>query len=99
MVNVKEKAKNVVTAIKAKAIPVMCAVSTAVPAMMISVSAEAGASGVDYSTLTDSLKTGFTDIVTNCVAVAGDIIPIGLGIIGLGKVFSIAKKFFTKATS
>ena len=95
MVNVKEKAKNAVTAIKAKAIPVMCAVSTAVPAMMISVSAE----GVDYSTLTDSLKTGFTDIVTNCVAVAGDIIPIGLGIIGLGKVFSIAKKFFTKATS
>ena len=97
--NVKEKAKNAVTAIKAKALPVMCAVATAVPTMMITASAEAGASGVDYSTLTSSLKTGFTDIVTNCVTVAADIIPIGLGIIGLGKVFTVAKRFFTKATS
>lgn len=99
MSNVKEKAKNAVTAIKAKALPVVCAVATAVPTMIITASAVAGPSGVDYSTVTESLTTGFKDIVTQCVTVAVAIIPIGLGIIGLGKVFTVAKRFFSKATS
>lgn len=67
--------------------------------MIITASAEAGPSGVDYSTVTESLTTGFKDIVTQCVTVAVAIIPIGLGIIGLGKVFTVAKRFFSKATS
>ena len=71
MVNVKEKAKNAVTAFKAKAIPVMCAVSTAVPAMMISASAEG--SSVDYTSVGTALKTGFTEIVSQCVSLATDI--------------------------
>lgn len=97
MVNVKEKAKNAVTAFKAKAIPVMCAVSTAVPAMMISASAEG--SSVDYTSVGTALKTGFTEIVSQCVSLATDILPIGLGILGLSKVFAVAKNFFNKATS
>ncbi len=96
MINVKEKAKNAVTAIKVKALPVACAVATAVPTLMIGASAE---DGVDYSAVTTSLTTGFKEIVTQCVTTAAAIIPIGLGLIGLGKVFSIAKKFFSKATT
>lgn len=98
MINVKEKAKNAVIAVKAKALPVMCAAVTAVPTMMITAFAEDDGS-VDYTAVTTSLTTGFKDIVTQCVTVAAAIIPIGLGIIGLGKVFNVAKRFFNKATS
>lgn len=96
MINVKEKAKNAVTAIKVKALPVACAVATAVPTLMIGASAE---DGVDYSSVGEALKTGFQGIVSECVTIAVDIIPIGLGLIGLAKMLSVAKSFFNKATS
>ena len=52
---------------------------------------------MDYTSVIDSLVNGFKDIVANCVNVASSIIPIGLGIIGLSKVFSVAKSFFNKS--
>ena len=52
---------------------------------------------MDYTSVIDALVNGFKDIVANCVDVAASIIPIGLGIIGLSKVFSVAKSFFNKS--
>ncbi len=51
---------------------------------------------MDYTSVIDALVNGFKDIVANCVNIAASIIPIGLGIIGLSKVFSVAKSFFNK---
>ena len=37
--------------------------------------------------------------IVSCIDVAVMIIPLGLGLYGLGKVWDVAKKFFTKSTS
>lgn len=84
-----------------KTIAFIATASLAVSAMAVNVFAVegVGSSGVDYSQISTSLVSGFTEIVNQCISMATAIIPIGLGIIGLGKMFSVAKKFFTKATS
>lgn len=51
-----------------------------------------------YGNLIEVIKEGMTNIVTSCVTVAGAVLPIGLGLLGLGKIFDVAKRFFTKAT-
>lgn len=58
-----------------------------------------GSTGVDYSSISTSLISGFSEIVNQCIAMATSIVPLGLGIMGLGKMLSVAKKFFTKATN
>lgn len=54
---------------------------------------------MDYSIIQETLVIGFTDIVTNCVSVATAILPIGLGLLGMGKIWDVAKKFFAKSTN
>ena len=87
----KVKMKKVVSAIGSAAL--------AMSVVAVSAFATDGTSGVDYTSLIDSLKTGFSEIVTNCIAVAGAVLPIGLGLLGLGKIWDVAKRFFTKTTS
>lgn len=83
-----------------KTIAVIASASLAMSAMAVNVfAAEGGADSNMYSSLIEELKSGFTSIVTNCVTVAGAVLPIGLGILGPGKLWDVAKKFFTKATS
>ena len=81
-----------------KVVSAICSAALAMSVVAVSAFAE-GTSGVDYTSLIDSLKTGFSEIVTNCIAVAGAVLPIGLGLLGLGKIWDVAKRFFTKTTS
>ena len=53
---------------------------------------------MDYAVeIIEILKVGFSDIVTNCVNVAAAVLPIGLGLLGLGKIWDVAKRFFNKS--
>lgn len=52
---------------------------------------------MEMNTLTEALIEGYKDIVTQCVEVATSVIPIGMGLLGLSKVFSVAKSFFSKS--
>lgn len=86
-----------------KVIAIVCSASLAVSMVAVNAFAAEGGStvtsGVDYSSISSSLISGFSEIVNQCIAMATSIVPLGLGIMGLGKMLSIAKKFFTKATN
>lgn len=97
--NVKNKLTNVSTKIKTRVVPAVISGATAASAMAITAFADSGSSSVDYSAISTSIKSGLGDIITNCISMAADIIPLGLGLFGLGKVWDIAKKFFNKSTS
>lgn len=90
----KVKMKKVVSAI----------VSAALAMSVVAVSACATdgtttTTGIDYSSLISTIVDGFNTIITNCVTVAAAVIPLGLGLMGLGKMWDVAKRFFTKTTS
>lgn len=52
--------------------------------------------GVDYTAIGDALKTGVSDAVTGTVACVSAIIPICVGIFGLGICVKTFKKFVGK---
>ena len=89
----KVKIKKVITSI--------CSAALAMSVVAVSAFAEDGtvSAGVDYSSLITTIVDGFSTIITNCVAVAAAVIPLGLGLMGLGKMWDVAKRFFTKTTS
>lgn len=84
-----------------KTIAVIASASLAVSAMAVNVFAAegGGTTGVDYASLSTTITNAFKDIVNQCIDVAVAVLPIGLGILGLGKLWDVAKKFFTKSTS
>lgn len=51
-----------------------------------------------YDQILEILKNGFTDAVNNVMSVVTAIIPIGLGIFGLGFIVSKAKHLFEMIT-
>lgn len=98
--NLKEKVICFKNKVQRKALPVVASATAAISAVVVTVSAEeAGASSSMMTSLTNAIKTGFTDVINNCIDVAVMIIPLGLGLYGMGKVWDVAKKFFTKSTS
>lgn len=99
MESIKNLASKVKTNFKTRVVPAVVSGGFALMAVTVPSFAQTTSSGVDYSSLIETLKTGFTEIVTNCVTVAAAILPIGLGLLGLGKIWDVAKKFFTKSTS
>lgn len=98
--NVKNVISKAKTNFKTKFVPAAISAGTAVSAVVISASAESGtnAGSVNYSDVGTKLIAGFNDIISGCVDVAVAVIPLGLGLYGLGLVWNTAKKFFTKAT-
>lgn len=56
----------------------------------------AAASGVDYSAIGDALKTGVSDAVTGTISCVSAVIPICVGIFGLGICVKTFKKFVGK---
>lgn len=55
-----------------------------------------GSGGVNYSDLTTKILSGFETLINNCIDLAVSIIPLGLGLYGIGILWDNAKKFFTK---
>ena len=98
MTNLKDKATNVIMVVKRKALPVALSASTAISALTVNAFAEEAGTTVDYSGLTTTITSAFSQIVTNCVNIAVAIIPIGIGLIAIGKMWDVAKRFFNKAT-
>ena len=82
-----------------KVVSSICSAALAMSVVAVSAFAEEGTAGsVDYTTIIDSITTGFGTIITNCVTVASAVIPLGLGLLGLGKIWDVAKRFFAKTT-
>lgn len=99
MVNFKEKASNVIHAVERKSLPVAASVATAISALTVNAFAEElSSSTVDYSKLSTSILSGFSQIITNCIDIASAVIPLGVGLIAMGKMWDVAKKFFNKTT-
>lgn len=89
---VKETGKKVLYNATSVAVPVVCAAS-----MALTASAEEAASGsVDYSAATQALSSGFSDVASQIVTVAGVSIAAGIGIFGLKKLVTAAMGFFSK---
>lgn len=98
MTNLKDKATNVIFEVKRKALPVAMSAMTAMSGMAVTAFAAEGGT-VDYTSLSTSITDAFKTIVSNCIDIAVAVLPIGIGLIGLQKMWDVAKKFFTKATS
>ena len=99
--NVKNVISNAKTGLKTRVLPAVVSAGTAISAVAISASAESvssNAGSVNYSEVGTKLIAGFNSIISGCVDVAVAVIPLGLGLYGLGLVWNTAKKFFTKAT-
>lgn len=81
---------------------VMAACSAAVAANALAVTAFASGTGggtsTDMSSITSVLQEGFTSMVSNVISVATAVVPIGLGVFGLGFIVSKAKQLFSKVT-
>lgn len=84
-----------------KVLSVIVSASLAVSALAVNAFAVEGdgPAGIDYSSLISTITSGFTTVIQNCVTIAVAVIPLGLGLMGLGKMWDVAKKFFTKATT
>lgn len=81
-----------------KVVTAICSGALAVSVVAVSAFAADGTGTVDYTSLIDTITAGFSDIITNCVTVAAAVLPIGLGLLGLGKIWDVAKRFFAKST-
>lgn len=81
---------------------VIAAGSAAVAANALAVTAFASGTGgntsTDMSSITSVLETGFTQMVQNVMSVATAVVPIGLGVFGLGFIVKKAKQLFSKVT-
>lgn len=84
-----------------KVVAVIASASMAISAVAVNSFAAEGdtASGVNFSDVSTKILSGFTDVISNCVDIAVAIIPLGLGLFAVGKMWDVAKKFFTKATN
>lgn len=56
-------------------------------------------SGVDYTSIGNALSSGLSECVTGVISVATTIIPIGVGVYGIGYCVGAVKKMFTKIAS
>lgn len=70
------------------------AAATAAPLFM----AAAGAAGEDVSTVTTALTTAATSIASNVTSAIGAVLPILLGIVGLGVLINFVLKFIKRIT-
>lgn len=77
-----------------KASAVAAPVVTAASMVLTASAAEGG--GTDYSTVTTALSSGFSDVATQIITVAGVAITGGIGIFGLKKLVTAAMSFFSK---
>lgn len=101
MVNVKEKAKNVITTVKRKAIPVAVSAATALSTVCVTAFATEGdpSTTTMYQTIADSFKTGVTNMADGIALVLAAIVPIGVGIVGLMSAIGAGKKILNKLSN
>jgi hypothetical protein len=84
---------------KQKAFRAVVAASMAANALVINafaVDGESSSSTVSYSTIGDALKSGLVECVNGVIDVAVAIIPVGIGIYGIGFCVTAVKKMFNK---
>lgn len=93
---VKETGKKVLYNATAVAAPVVCAASMALTASAEEAASGAASGSVDYSAATQALSSGFSDVASQIVTVAGVSIAAGIGIFGLKKLVTAAMGFFSK---
>lgn len=100
MVNLKEKATTALVTVKKKSmkkiLSAVCAASMAASALTVNAFASSEGGTVDYSSLSTSITDALKTIVSNCIDIAVAVIPIGVGLIGIGKMWDVARKFFNK---
>lgn len=77
-----------------KFLPVSMAVGTAFSALTVSAFAADGNSGVDISSVTDSLKTNLIDLATKAGIACAGVVGAGLTIFGLKWVVKKIMAFF-----
>lgn len=82
-----------------KVVSVVVSACMAVSMVAVNAFAAEGDTGVNFSDVSSKILGGFTDVISNCVDIAVAIIPLGLGLFAVGKMWDVAKKFFTKATN
>lgn len=84
-----------------KVVAVVASASMAISAVAVNAfaSGDSSTSTVNFSDVSTKILSGFTDVISNCVDIAVAIIPLGLGLFAVGKMWDVAKKFFTKATN
>lgn len=84
---------------KHRIIPKAIGAATAITFAAVPVSAETtGSTTVDYSSIADTLKASFVEVVNNVLSIATAIVPLAAGVWGLTIMVGAAKKFFTKIT-
>lgn len=83
-----------------KTVATIASASLAISTVAINAFAAEGdtAGTVNYSDISSKILAGFGTVLTNCIDIATSIIPLGLGLYGVGMLWDSAKKFFTKAT-
>lgn len=93
--------KKIFTAIKNKSKKLSAVVMALCMSMCMAVTCfaadgDAASSGVDYSAIGTALKSGLAEMVTSVIDVAVAIVPIGLGVYGLGWTVQKVKSLFSK---
>lgn len=88
---------------KHRIVPKVIGAATALTVCAVPASAEETVpnntvSGVDWSSIINTLQGAFTEIINNVVTLATAIIPIGAGVWGLSLIIGYAKSFFKKVT-
>lgn len=87
-----------------KTVAAIASASVAVSAFAVNAFAVEGAGGGTSvsSLLSDAgtkILSSFTEVINSCIDIATSIIPMGLGLFAVGKIWDVAKKFFTKSTN
>ena len=98
--NVKEKAKNILSVAERKILPVVVSSSLAISAVAVNAfAAEGDGTASMYDDIAASFKTGITDCVAGIVKVISVCVPVAIGVIGLMATIGTGKKIFMKLTS
>lgn len=80
-----------------KTVAMIASASLAVSAMAVNVfAAEGGSSGLDVSSITDSMQSSLTDLVTKAGIACAAVIGVGLSIFAGKWLVTTIKNFFTK---
>lgn len=83
---------------KTKALELCMSAILAADALAVNAFAEetTSSSSIDYSSIGSAFKSSFVELVNECINISVSIIPVGLGLYGLGWFVKSIKKMFTK---
>lgn len=90
------KAKAIDFEAKYRIVPKVMGAAAALTVTAVPASAAEGDSAVNSAEIVNALKSGISDVITNCISVATALIPMAIGLWGLTIMIGYAKRFFTK---